>query len=248
MTRREISLDFDELLNKLQIRNVIIVGHDWGSFIANRFTLFQPQRVSKVVLLSVPFVPPTREVLSLYELVKHEPIYTYMTRWNEESNQQHIENHLREFLSNMYSYPNEIPKEFNLNEYGTLEWANNIAPHFRKNSNALLGEHFDWLINQFKTFGIKNGLKLYNSDLWLLNQQCEIDLPSMIQQPLFQMFFAGDLIVTNALRNKAIENSNQNNKWQTVQDGLTHFYALEKPELVANSIIEWIESFNSCKI
>jgi pimeloyl-ACP methyl ester carboxylesterase len=47
------------LLDYLHIRNIIVVGHDWGTRVANRFVLYHPERTLGVVLISGGYSTPS---------------------------------------------------------------------------------------------------------------------------------------------------------------------------------------------
>ncbi|KAG8362635.1 hypothetical protein BUALT_BualtUnG0056000 [Buddleja alternifolia] len=57
---------------------VILIGKDFGSRIAYIFSLLHPGRVSGVITLGVPFVPPSRPTV-----LKHLPEGSYISRWQE---------------------------------------------------------------------------------------------------------------------------------------------------------------------
>lgn len=51
--------DLYEILDAESIDKVVVIGHDWGSFLAARFYLFHQARVVGIVLLNVAYSPPT---------------------------------------------------------------------------------------------------------------------------------------------------------------------------------------------
>ncbi len=53
----QLTGDLAALLDALAIDTATVVGHDWGSDLAWKFALIEPQRVSAVVGISVPYVP-----------------------------------------------------------------------------------------------------------------------------------------------------------------------------------------------
>jgi len=53
----QLTGDLAALLDALEIETAVVVGHDWGSDLAWKFALIEPQRVSAVVGISVPYVP-----------------------------------------------------------------------------------------------------------------------------------------------------------------------------------------------
>ncbi|PQE05376.1 Epoxide hydrolase protein [Rutstroemia sp. NJR-2017a BVV2] len=60
-------LDLIEILDREDIREVIGVGHDWGSAILSRLVNYFPERVTKLVFLDIGYSPPgwgfSREVV-----------------------------------------------------------------------------------------------------------------------------------------------------------------------------------------
>lgn len=53
--------DLMEILDSLGIKQVIPVGHDWGSGLAQRVYHFFPERVAALVLLAVAYFPPGKD-------------------------------------------------------------------------------------------------------------------------------------------------------------------------------------------
>ncbi|KAL0442803.1 UNVERIFIED_CONTAM: Bifunctional epoxide hydrolase 2 [Sesamum latifolium] len=69
--------DLLALLDALSIPKVFLIGKDFGARIAYIFSLVHSGRVSGIITLGVPFVPPTRTVH------KHLPQGSYISRWQE---------------------------------------------------------------------------------------------------------------------------------------------------------------------
>ncbi|KAJ7228256.1 Alpha/Beta hydrolase protein [Mycena pura] len=57
-TTKRLTADLAALLTALNVDRAVVVGHDWGSFTANRFTLWHPDRVFALILMSIPYTPP----------------------------------------------------------------------------------------------------------------------------------------------------------------------------------------------
>jgi soluble epoxide hydrolase/lipid-phosphate phosphatase len=57
--------------------NVIVVGHDWGSFTAGRFALWHPDRLKGLALLSVPYTPPSPVYIPIEQVVQIAPNLEY---------------------------------------------------------------------------------------------------------------------------------------------------------------------------
>lgn len=58
---KSMTEDVIGILDAEGIDKVIAIGHDWGSFLAQRVCLFYPQRVVSLVMLSVAYRPPAPE-------------------------------------------------------------------------------------------------------------------------------------------------------------------------------------------
>jgi pimeloyl-ACP methyl ester carboxylesterase len=85
-----------ELLDKLGIQNVILLGHSMGGMLATRFTLLYPDRVNKLLLEDpigledyrtfVPYVNVDEEyqteLKTTYESVKKYYSESYFTKWS----------------------------------------------------------------------------------------------------------------------------------------------------------------------
>ena len=54
---RELVNDIVGMLDALEIEKCVIVGHDWGGFVAWQGAMSAPDRISRVVSLNTPFMP-----------------------------------------------------------------------------------------------------------------------------------------------------------------------------------------------
>lgn len=55
---KKMSNDMIEIVDNEKQRYIIPVGHDWGSSLAQRVTLFHPDRVVGMILLNIAYRPP----------------------------------------------------------------------------------------------------------------------------------------------------------------------------------------------
>ena len=76
-TFKRIATDLIALLSSLGISKAIYIGHDWGSLIVQRVTLWYPDHVIAVGLVCVPFAAPLKQYIPLQELVKRQPNFAY---------------------------------------------------------------------------------------------------------------------------------------------------------------------------
>ncbi|THH19891.1 hypothetical protein EW146_g1339 [Bondarzewia mesenterica] len=94
--------DLAALLDLVGVQRVILIGHDWGSYTAGRFALWHPGRLLALAMLSVPYVPPTPEYISLEEIVKRVPNFGYQLYFANDESTSEIESNLDRFLRLMY--------------------------------------------------------------------------------------------------------------------------------------------------
>jgi soluble epoxide hydrolase/lipid-phosphate phosphatase len=52
-----LSQDIADIMDVEKVSQAIIIGHDWGSYLAGRFANWQPKRISGLVLTSVAYRP-----------------------------------------------------------------------------------------------------------------------------------------------------------------------------------------------
>lgn len=102
-TTRKLSDDLAALLDLLGIRQAVVVGHDWGSFVASRFALWHPDRLLALVLLSIPYIPPIKEYVSLEATVEQAPDWGYQLYFADPQSAAEIEGKMDLFLSLMFS-------------------------------------------------------------------------------------------------------------------------------------------------
>ena len=58
-TQREIVADLVGMLDAMGIEKCVVVGHDWGGFVAWNAALMAPARIERVIALNTPFFPRT---------------------------------------------------------------------------------------------------------------------------------------------------------------------------------------------
>lgn len=73
---------------------VIVLCHDWGSWLGWRFAQWYPERVMGVAGLCVPFQAPTSKYLSIDMVVKNVPNFGYQKFFSEERSTKIIEQHV----------------------------------------------------------------------------------------------------------------------------------------------------------
>jgi len=105
---KRLSADLAALLDIVRVSKAVVIGHDWGSYIAGRFALWHPDRILALGLLSIPFSPPDKQYHSLEDVVKKIPNYAYWLYFANPESTKEIEANLDRFLRAVFAI--EVPQ------------------------------------------------------------------------------------------------------------------------------------------
>lgn len=72
--------DLKELLDHEGIKSCIIVGHDWGALLVQRFAVLHPEYFKKLVLVCIPYIPAPDTYVPLEVAAKAAPYLNYQVR------------------------------------------------------------------------------------------------------------------------------------------------------------------------
>ena len=78
---KAMSDDLYELIDSENLDKIIPVGHDWGSYMAQRLYLWRPERCAGLILLNVAYLPPNPDMPFDLDAVNNmtEKLYGYPT-------------------------------------------------------------------------------------------------------------------------------------------------------------------------
>ncbi|KXS20048.1 alpha/beta-hydrolase [Gonapodya prolifera JEL478] len=91
--------DLDALLEHLGIPSCIVVGHDWGSLLVQRFVSKYPARVQRLVLLTIPYIPPPTEYVPLEIQAQAVPMLRYQLYFNTDKSEREINARPEDFVN-----------------------------------------------------------------------------------------------------------------------------------------------------
>ncbi|CAG8768067.1 3522_t:CDS:2, partial [Funneliformis caledonium] len=74
---KNICKDLTELMDQLNIKKAIFMGHDWGGHIVWRMCIHYPERVRAVISLSTSYIPPNEHYLSIESVAELLPNLQY---------------------------------------------------------------------------------------------------------------------------------------------------------------------------
>lgn len=148
------SADLLEILEAEDTKDVIIIGHDWGSVLAQRFYNHHPEVVSGMVLCNVSYRPPNTETFDLAKLNAFTektigyPLFKYWEFFTSKDGAQVIDENLEKFwevlhgdvddwMKKMFSVKDAMPKYLKgservpLRPYAKLpKWKNDFMQRF----------------------------------------------------------------------------------------------------------------------
>jgi soluble epoxide hydrolase/lipid-phosphate phosphatase len=108
---KDMSNDLIEILDHEKIQKIISVGHDWGSFMAQRMYLWHPDRVVGVILLNVAYMAPSpfdlAQANDTTELYTGKPRLAYWELFTAEDGAEILNTHLESFFASFHGAPDD---------------------------------------------------------------------------------------------------------------------------------------------
>jgi pimeloyl-ACP methyl ester carboxylesterase len=227
------------LLDHLYVNNVIVVGHDWGTRVANQFVLYHPERTLGVVLISGGYSAPgifdlDRAIEASKNAIGYETL-GYWKFFEADDAAAIIENNLESFID--LAFAND-----------SILWKTNLAP---------VGKVRDWLTNgnrttrgsymtdndykifrQYLAEGMQPKLNWYKALIANIDWNDEKDLDPVVKRPM--LFIGGtkdyiSLIASYGGPNQYITDL------ETVALETGHWVMEEDPDAVNREIHRWIK-------
>ncbi|KAG2054910.1 alpha/beta-hydrolase [Suillus hirtellus] len=232
---KNICNDISALLDFLAIPKAVVIGHDWGSHMAGRFALWHPDRLIALVMLSIPYVPPKEQYVSLEELVRAYPPYRYQVYFASESSTSEIEENLVPFLASAFRTPEKAMSWSKLNELITNKQINFI-------DDCLLNEReLQFYVSRFQR-GMRGPLSYYRTTKTRFEEEKEAQLPVHLPPNLPVLFLYGTKDATcpsSAVRNahKFISRLNT----VAIED-VGHWVMLQAQDRVALEVLRFLSS------
>ncbi|KAK7060346.1 hypothetical protein VNI00_001111 [Paramarasmius palmivorus] len=228
----------------------IVVGHDWGSFTASRFALWHPDRLLALVILSLPYTPPSPIYIPVEEVAKRAPDLAYMLYFNDNRSTRQIENNIGTFIRVAYRKP-RTSNNFSLSglaQHGSNPFENVEIP----NSDLVLNEREFEIMRQTLSKGMNGPLNYYRTAKFRHDEELAAGLHPNLRPDLPVLFMWGtlDKTTTKTVIGKA-------HKFvPRIQDvaleGRGHWLMVEAKDEITEKVISWLESLmekpTQCKL
>jgi len=235
---RKLCGDLAALLDLLDIKKAVVVGHDWGSFTAGRFALWYPDRLLALIMLSVPFTPPTHQYISIQELAERIPTFGYQVYFDDPRSTREIEANLDKFLTLMYRVPKSGPSFTGLGKLSTILSDKSVDV---AGGPSVLNDIELQYYRQELQKGMQGPLNYYRTSKFRYDEEQAAGLPSTLASDLPVLYLWGtqDPTSSSVQLSKARKSVP---RWQDVAlEGRGHWLMIEAKDDVTNTVIRWLE-------
>jgi pimeloyl-ACP methyl ester carboxylesterase len=237
----QLTGDIVGLVTALREASAVIVGHDWGAWIAAYLALFRPDLFRATVLLSVPYVPRRLVSQSQWEQQAYPGKIFYQAALRSPMAEQYLQSDIRaSLLRGLYTLSGEAASEDRFRP--ARDPGPPSSPALAKRPTWITDRDVDFLEAEFKRTGFSGGLNYYrNMDRnWALTPFLD---GAKILQPM--LFIAGEkdpVIEFHKQEFEALETNVPNVKKKVLLPMTGHWTQQEQPDEVNRLLIEFLRS------
>ncbi|KAG6910127.1 hypothetical protein DXG01_012886 [Tephrocybe rancida] len=248
---QKLCADLVALLDVLGVQRVILIGHDWGAFTVGRFALWHPERLSSLVMLSVPYSPPSRKYISVEDVARLAPNLGYQADFAVPATTSEIENNLRRFLAVTFkassakqSYTSRGSLFKLLHDADVQKDPSVLNDKTKSTLNQKLQE-FQLYMDDLGKGGMNGPLNYYRTAKHRHEEEERAGLPANLSPHLPVLFMWGtkDPTATPFVINKSRKFIN---KLQDVAvEGRGHWLMVEAKDEITEKVISWLRELTS---
>ncbi|KAJ4479160.1 epoxide hydrolase [Lentinula aciculospora] len=224
---KRLCADLSAILDLLDISQAVFLGHDWGAYIVSRFALWHPDRLLAMIILSVPYSPPSLEYVAVDTIAKIAPNLSYQAYFEEERSTKEIESNLDTFLRVIYRSPNPTQR-FKISQ-------------LYKGPEVLANLHELDFYNKVFQQGMNGPLNYYRTALYRHEEELAAKLSPNLQPDLPVLFIWGtrDITTTSSLIQKAHKFIPRLLNLALEERG--HWILVEARDTITEKIAQWLE-------
>ncbi|KAF8640130.1 hypothetical protein AX17_001366 [Amanita inopinata Kibby_2008] len=230
--------DLAALLDLLKVKKVVIIGHDWGAFAGGRFALWYPTRILALVMMSVPYTPPSTTYIPIEEIAKRAPNLGFQVYFASKRSTQEIESNLEKFVDIVFRSPTSridftssgelesLLKQGEISRYPSVLNEKERAFYIRELSKGMEG-----VLNYCRTTKYRH--------------EEELGLPSNLRPDLPVLFLWGTADATTT--SFVIEKSHKfiARLQDVALEGKGHWVMLEAKDDVTEMVANWLQGLSS---
>lgn len=237
---RNMTADVVGILDALEEREAVVVGHDWGSPIAWNAALLYPDRFRAVAALSVPYIPrsPMPPLEMLRQMFKDR--FFYMLYFQEEgvAEAEFESDFRRSMLLFMWAASAQAPPGLGLATKPPGSKLFDGVPEPESLPPWLTEEDLDYYAEQFQRSGFRGPLNRYRCMDLDWRELAEL-AGAVVKQPA--IFIAGELDpVATFTAMDAMKQFVPNLKKTVTLPDCGHWTQQEKPQDVNRELIEFL--------
>lgn len=228
-----LSGDLVALLNHYGYQDAIFVGHDWGAMVVWGLALLHPNRVSKVINLSLPYQErgDTPWIELMEKLLGGDHYFVHFNRQPGVADAVLNENTSR-FLSNLYrkNEPAKVPEP-------GMVMMNLARAEFPQGEPLMSDRELAVFVDAFESTGFTASINWYrNLDR---NWSLLAKVNPIIQQPTLMIYGERDAIPKSETLSEFVPNVD------VVSLDCGHWIQQEKPEETNQAILRWLQPESS---
>ncbi|KAJ3771140.1 epoxide hydrolase [Lentinula raphanica] len=235
---KRLCADLCAILDLLGIQQTVLIGHDWGAYTAGRFALWHPDRLMALIMLSVPYTPPSLEYLPVTTVAKLAPNLSYQVYFEEQRSTKEIESNLNTFLRVIYRGPNPTQR-FKISQL--YKGPEVLAKIYVPDSDIILNaQELEFYSKVFQQ-GMNGPLNYYRTALFRHEEELAAELSPNLRPDLPVLFVWGtkDSTTTSSLIQKAHKFIPRLQDLALEERG--HWILVEARDVITEKILQWLK-------
>ncbi|KAH8812689.1 epoxide hydrolase-like protein [Xylogone sp. PMI_703] len=236
--------DLAEILDMERIDQVISIGHDWGSFMAQRVWLWHPEKVAGVILLNVAYAPPAPFDMAVANEIAEKmtglPRLAYWEFFVAPDCARILHDNIESWFEALHGSPDNWLETLFCHRAA-------LSDFVRQGKRVTLKSYAEPLrsqwISTFKKFGFHGPLQWYLAQVNGHHWNVEKDIPESRHKITVPVLFIGakhDTVCrTEAIHAPAEGGLLPDLTIKEVDSG--HWPMLESPDTAGPIILEWLE-------
>jgi pimeloyl-ACP methyl ester carboxylesterase len=237
----QLAGDIVGLVNALGEPGAVVVGHDWGAWIASHLALLRPDLFRALVLLSVPYVPRRPMNQSQWEQQAYPGKIFYQAGLRSPMAEQYLQSDVRaSLLRGLYTLSGEATPAERFRPARDPGPPSHAAP--AKRPSWITEDDVDLLEGEFKRTGFTGGLNYYrNMDRnWALTPF--LDGAKILQPSLFIAGERDPVIEFHGHEFEVLETNIPKLKKKVLLPTAGHWTQQERPDDVNLLLLEFLSS------
>ena len=244
---KEQAADLVEILAAENAVSTVIIGHDWGSGIAQRVYLYHRELFSGVILLNVAYLIPATEPFDLAaankltESIFGYPQFAYWELFTAPDAAELINNNLDKMWQVLHGDVDDWMRKMFCTKDGMRKFllGDKDVPLLPYAQERRWRDEF---MQQFKADGFDSALQMYRASVSNVNYESDLAIPKdqlAINVPMLFIICTRDAVCVRELMTPAKERGLVPHLKEVVVDS-AHWSPMEKPDEIAAHIKDFI--------